>query len=157
MKGHFRQAFVAFLILIFVSLWFGSFPVPFSFPSTYQRIDANLLVQNAAAYEGEQISTSVTVISFIGSSNGTNQYSTQKGFALVCPESLVSIPNHAVVIIRGVCRIESEGIVRVEEIHIEDMLSSPIRSIPGIVIIAALLLMLYRPSLGKMTFVPRGS
>ena len=157
MREHFAEALAAFLLLALVSLWFGSFPVPVSSPSTYQRIDPNLLVQNAASYEGERISTYAVVLSYIGSSNGTNRYSTQEGFVIVCPESIEPIPDHASVAIRGVCRINSEGLIYIEEVHVENVLSSPIRSIPGIIIIAILLLMLYRPSLRKLAFVPRGS
>ena len=156
MRRNLIEGILALSLLFMIALSTGSM-IPYSpLPSEYLWVDASVLHNNSAALEGVNVTTSVFVSSSPVISNSSVRYSVEEGFDIQCPTEspLFAIGSH--VIIRGISRIESTGVVEVIESYDHDSTSSLIRSVPGFVIVILALFLVYRFDFRKIGFSPRG-
>ncbi len=129
-------------------------PDPFQL-TQYTQINPNRIRENPAHYEGMQVSLSVWV-------NSTQDYDTEhvlvntvEDIPLLYPTDLDSVDQGDRLLLRGVSRVESLGYIEVVDAYILDTTSSPIRSIPGIILFVMFLFYVYRLDVRRLVFLPR--
>ncbi|MFW9975132.1 MAG: hypothetical protein ACFFDQ_07710 [Candidatus Thorarchaeota archaeon] len=155
MRSDLILGVTAVSILIITSLALGSIYIG---PETdsYRYVDSLTLAQNAQDFEGARITTSLTLLFVLSHSSENTTYQTDSGFKLASFNDSIPLGNGTIIEVRGISRVFSLDVFIAAEIHIHDPYSSPLRSLPGIVIIVLLLVKIYRFDYRKMSFTLRG-
>ncbi len=156
MKKNFVKALIAFSLMLVISLSFNSVLIPPSDSFEYHRIEAFLISENINRLEDVKISTTVTIFSSSNDSSLANAYVTDEGLTILFSNMTYVVRAGDIVILRGICKIESEGVILVEDYHVQNEWSSPLRSIPGFIIVLGLLFTSFKFSKGRMAFVLKG-
>jgi len=143
--------FILFLALILASSTLFPYAIK---QSEYAVVSIDRLKENPVPFEGENISSEVTITSIL--ENGTYLF-TERGVTviLIIPSSLGSLEVGDQVNIRGTSWILTNNTIIVHELYVRDYNSSPIRSVPGIILFAILFFSVFRIDLSRLAFVRR--
>jgi hypothetical protein len=122
----------------------------------FMNIEPQALVENPSRYEETRISIFVTISQKYNHSDDFYQLAdTIEGVTVYYNLSLGNLCPDETVLIRGVSLLVSRGFVIISEFQIQDNYNSLIRSIPGLIIIAALLVVVFTFDFREIAFVPR--
>jgi hypothetical protein len=146
---------LAVLGLFFVLIVVNDLFFPYSMEQAgYTVVDIRRLEENPLPLEGQQISSSATIIATFD--NGTFfTATTVEGARLILPTTVGHFPAGERVLFRGTSWIGTNDSVLVHEFYALDYSSSLIRSAPGIVLFVVLFFTVFRIDLGRLAFVLR--
>lgn len=130
---------------------------PISMQTTeYAYIDLRSLPDHAADYEGRSISSAATISSVVTNASGSI-LETEEGVTL----AITPTQEHPLlgqrIMFRGTSYLNTNNTVSVHEFYALDYNSSPIRSIPGIIIFVVLFLLVFSIDLRQLAFVRRAA
>ena len=118
----------------------------------YAYINLYSLSETPAAYEGVNISSAATISSVRTNVSGTF-LETEEGVLLLLPLSADAPPIGQRIMFRGISNYVSDGVVNVHEVYELDYNSSPIRSIPGILLFVILFSVVFTIDFRQLAFV----
>lgn len=143
---------ILLLLVVLITETFSPDPIQ---TSEYVQVSSIRVRDNPSLYEGKKITITINVISVEVFDAQHNQISSTESIMCLYPNNFETVQSGERLIIRGICRIESLGYVEVTDTYSIDILSSPIRSIPGIILFAILLFYVYRFEVREFVFLPR--
>ena len=149
------EGLLALVVLIVMTSLLGSIYIPSPVETTYLRVEAHVLSANPSQFEGRRVSLGVTISRSPDPVSVNTTYDVEEGFSIECSEALGHLRVGDVVALRGVCRLETLGVIIVEELHVSDELNPLLRSALGLVLFVVMLFSLFRFDLKRIAFIPR--
>ena len=149
------EGLLALVLLIVMTSSLGSIYMPSPIETAYTRVEARVLSANPSQFEGRRVSLGVTISRSPDPVSGNTTYNVEEGFSIECSEALGHLRVGDAVALRGVCRLETLGVIIVEELHVSDELNPLLRSALGLVLFVVMLFSLFRFDLKRIAFIPR--
>ena len=146
-----RGSAVLLVFLVFIVGYSALGPLTIQ-TTEYAYINLYSLSEAPAAYEGMRISSAATVSSALTNASGSF-IETAEGVMLFLPLSIDAPPVGQRIMFRGVSNYVSDGVVTVHEVYELDYNSSPIRSIPGILLFVILFFVFFTIDFRQLAFV----
>jgi hypothetical protein len=149
------EGLAGFLLLLIIAASFGSSQVFPPSQSSYLWVGSDTIAENPSQYENRNISTSVIVSHEVSFSSHNGTYCVSNGFIIVIHGLTDSLLNGTEITIRGLCLIDSQNTILVEEMYIINKWSSYFRSIPGFLLFIGIFFYVFQFDRRRIVFKPR--